>query len=58
MKARGRGGGGGEKQILREYGFKKTSTITDDPLLEERREPYTRLGVKQCMLRLNVCVSF
>ena len=29
-------------------------------LLEERREPYTRLGVKQCMLRLNaracVCV--
>ena len=25
-------------------------------LLEERREPYTRLGVKQCMLRLNACV--
>ena len=29
-KARGRGG---SKQILREYGFKKTSKITDDPLL-------------------------
>ena len=25
-------------------------------LLEERREPYTRLGVKQCMLWLNACV--
>ena len=25
------GGGGGSKQILREYGFKKTSKITDDP---------------------------
>ena len=26
------GGGGESKQILREYGFKKTSKITDDPL--------------------------
>ena len=25
-------------------------------LLEERREPYTRLGGKQWMLRLNACV--
>ena len=32
-KVRGRGGGGESKQILREYGFKKTSKITDDPLL-------------------------
>ena len=33
-KVRGRGGGGeGEsKQIFREYEFKKTSKITDDPL--------------------------
>ena len=31
-KVRGRGGGGAPKQILREYGFKKTSKITDDPL--------------------------
>ena len=30
-KVRGRGGGGESKQILREYGFKKTSKITDDP---------------------------
>ena len=30
-KSGGGGGGGGEsKQILREYGFKKTSKITDD----------------------------
>ena len=27
------GGGGESKQILREYGFKKTSKITDDPLV-------------------------
>ena len=27
----GGGGGGESKQILREYGFKKTSKITDDP---------------------------
>ena len=32
-ESQGEGGGGGEsKQILREYGFKKTSKITDDPL--------------------------
>ena len=30
-KVRGTGGGGGSKQILREYGFKKTLKITDDP---------------------------
>ena len=31
-ESQGEGGGGGEsKQILREYGFKKTSKITDDP---------------------------
>ena len=29
---RNAGGGGESKQILREYGFKKTSKITDDPL--------------------------
>ena len=29
---RNSGGGGESKQILREYGFKKTSKITDDPL--------------------------
>ena len=27
------GGGGESKQILREYGFKKNSKITDDPLV-------------------------
>ena len=33
-ETQGEGGGGGEsKQILREYGFKKTSKITDDPLV-------------------------
>ena len=33
VRKSGGGGGGESKQILREYGFKKTSKITDDPLL-------------------------
>ena len=32
QKSGGGGGGGESKKILREYGFKKTSKITDDPL--------------------------
>ena len=39
-------------QLVREMRFDLISFI----LLEERREPYTRLGVKQCMLRLTACV--
>ena len=31
-ESQGEGGGGESKQILREYGFKKTLKITDDPL--------------------------
>ena len=33
-------GGGESKQILRVYGFKKTSKITDDPLIYPALSPF------------------